>query len=816
MIRRAAMKKADMHCHTLHSAHPSEWFLQRLGTRESYTTPEELYRSAKDAGMDFVTITDHNQLDGVLELKQRHPDDVFTGVEVTAYFPEDGCKIHVLVYGLDQAQFRVIDERRHNIYQLSEYIHSQNLAHSVAHATFSINGRLTLAHLEQLFVLFDCFEGINGARPFIGNDTLCRVLSALDRCTIEELAARHKLPLYGNEPWRKGLSAGSDDHSDLFIGRTYTSVADAATPEEFLERFKARESLPHGRHNDYQSFAYSIYKIAYEFSKTRSSAFPSTVLSTINGLLFDGNSLGMRNRLAITRIKMSRSAENELPRLVSALMEEFGRLRDAAPEDKIHSVYSNLADISDHLTRSILDGVGQGLGNGDFVKLIRNVSGLIPVVFMSLPFLTTINVLYDSRELLYELEERFGKGRHRRLRKILWFTDTLTDLNGPSETIRKLAWMSHEDELELIPVTCLLEHEKSMTLPPQTIDLPNIWTFTASFFETYTLRVPSLLHSIRAICEQDPDEILISTPGPVGLLALLAARLLHIPCCAIYHTDFSAQAKQIIGDEQMCRVIDDYVRWFYALCGNVKVPTREYIDILGKRGYNTARMGIFKRGIEGDLFKPLPEARASVQQRYGVRDGYTLLYAGRISKEKNMDMLADIYRRLREQRDDINLVLAGDGPYFDEFRDTMQAFDRVHFVGRVPREKLPELYSAADLFVFPSTTDTFGMVVLEAQACGLPALVTDIGGPKEVLLPGKTGYVAESDNPDAWVTRILALRKMRDDTPEQHARLRDEARRHVLSTYDWQAVLEDLFGLAPDGGTDEPRDVTPNARKELS
>ncbi len=810
------MRKADMHCHTLHSAHPSEWFLQRLGTRESYTTPEELYRSAKAAGMDFVTITDHNQLAGVLELKQAHPDDVFTGVEVTAYFPEDGCKIHVLVYGLDETQFSVIDERRNDIYELSEYIHEQNLAHSVAHATFSINGRLTLAHLEKLFVMFDCFEGINGARPFIGNDTLCRVLSALDQHTMEQLARTHKLKLYGREPWHKGLSAGSDDHSDLFIGRTYTSVAGARTPEEFLERFKAGESLPHGRHNDYQSFAYSIYKIAYEFSKTRSEAFPSTVLSTINGMLFDGNSLGMRNRLAITRIKMNRSLENELPRLVSSLMEEFGRLRDAAPEDKIHSVYANLADISDHLTRSILKGVGDALNNGDFVKLIRNVSGLIPVVFMSLPFVTTINVLYDSRELLGELEERFGRRRHRRLRRILWFTDTLTDLNGPSETIRKLAWMSHEDELELIPVTCLLDHEKTMELPPQTIDLPSIWTYTASFFPTYTLRVPSLLHSIRAICERDPDEILISTPGPVGLLALLAARLLHVPCSAIYHTDFSAQAKQIIGDEQMCRVIDDYVRWFYALSGNVKVPTREYIDILGARGYNTEKMCLFKRGIEGDLFKPLPDAREAVRARYGVREGYTMLYAGRISKEKNMDMLADIYRRLAGRRGDINLVLAGDGPYYEEFRDTMKQFERVHFVGRVPREKLPELYSAADLFVFPSTTDTFGMVVLEAQACGLPALVTDVGGPKEVILPDQSGYVAAADKPDEWVKRILSLRAMHEETPEEYTRVRLRARRHVLGAYDWHAVLADLFGL--DSGDDcvsDPQKAL-KTRKELT
>ena len=105
------MIKADLHVHSRFSAHPSEWFLQRLGTRESYTSIETIYRTALERGMSFVTITDHNQIDGSLELQKNYPHNVFTGVESTAYFPEDGCKIHVLVYGLTQVQFNEIERR---------------------------------------------------------------------------------------------------------------------------------------------------------------------------------------------------------------------------------------------------------------------------------------------------------------------------------------------------------------------------------------------------------------------------------------------------------------------------------------------------------------------------------------------------------------------------------------------------------------------------------------------------------------------------------------------------------------------------------
>lgn len=96
------MAKVDLHAHSKYSNHPSEWFLQRLGAAESYTEPEAIYRMARSRGMDFVTVTDHNCMRASLELVAKYPEHCFSGVEATAYFPEDGCKVHVLIYGLDR------------------------------------------------------------------------------------------------------------------------------------------------------------------------------------------------------------------------------------------------------------------------------------------------------------------------------------------------------------------------------------------------------------------------------------------------------------------------------------------------------------------------------------------------------------------------------------------------------------------------------------------------------------------------------------------------------------------------------------------
>ncbi len=100
--------KADLHVHSCHSKNPGEWILQRLGARESYTSVEAVYQQAKAQGNAFVTLTDHNTIDGALGLCRLHPDDCFISVEATAYFPEDGCKIHVLCYDITPEQFNVI------------------------------------------------------------------------------------------------------------------------------------------------------------------------------------------------------------------------------------------------------------------------------------------------------------------------------------------------------------------------------------------------------------------------------------------------------------------------------------------------------------------------------------------------------------------------------------------------------------------------------------------------------------------------------------------------------------------------------------
>ena len=801
------MKKADLHVHSMHSARPSEWFLQKIGTRECYTNPFELYKTAKANGMDYVTITDHNQIEGVMKLKEKYPSDVFTGVEVTSYFPEDRCKTHVLVYGLTAEQFEEIERMRNDIYQLRDYLIEQQLAHSVAHATFNINKKLTETHIQKLLLLFDHFEAVNGARSKGANTGFTKLLLSLEPSHIENIYRKHRIEPISADPWKKGLTGGSDDHSGLFIAKAYTSSDGAHDLNSFLQELKMKRSFPGGSSNNFEGFAFQIYKIAHDFSKSKKSVLPTSFLNTVNSILLDNKGIGFKNRIALNKAKRRHKDTKDIKARLINIVDKFEEIKDDPCDVKTSMVYKTLSEMSDELIAKFLSDFSNNLSAGDLAGLIQSISGFLPVFFLSLPYLTTMNVLNESRGLQDKLDQSFGCAKDNKNKRILWFTDSLTDLNGPSETIQKLAWLSCDHGVQLMPVTCLLDPEKELALPPQVINLPLIWQYKSSIFNLYTLRIPSLLGSLKIISELEPDEIIVSTPGPIGLIGILAAKLLHIPSTAIYHTDFAQQGIHVCEDEAVFKIIEGYQRWFHSLFDKVKVPTKEYISILAERGFDPKRMSIFLRGIEKDHFSPKPNAKKLLKENYGVpKHGLTLLYAGRISREKHTDFIGEIYEKLLEKIPHVTLIFAGSGPepYFSDFKKSMSRYPNVHFPGRLERQQLPDFYSGCDLMVFPSTTDTFGMVILEAQACGLPALVSDVGGPKEIITDGKTGFSLKALDLDSWVDCIINMYHLMYNDPVEYAEMRSLARDIVINKYDWNKVIADIFGIDT-GYTEEPQ-----------
>ncbi len=280
----------------------------------------------------------------------------------------------------------------------------------------------------------------------------------------------------------------------------------------------------------------------------------------------------------------------------------------------------------------------------------------------------------------------------------------------------------------------------------------------------------------RLLRAQAPDVMHIATEGPLGWAALRAARSLGLPVISSYHTNFS----QYLGAYRLGFVEGPawrYLRWFHNRTARTFCPTASIRDLLRAKGF--ARVGIWGRGVDGGRFHPAkrdPELRRSLG--FAPEDR-VFVYCGRLAAEKNLPLLMSAFRHLASPR--ARLLLIGDGPLREQL--AAQADTRVVFTGYRQGEELARLYAAADVMTFPSLTETFGNVMLEAMAAGLPVVGFNVPGPKDVIRPGETGRLLETIDAAALAGAMAEL--MEDE--QERRRLGVNARAYALRQ-NWFAI----------------------------
>ena len=226
-----------------------------------------------------------------------------------------------------------------------------------------------------------------------------------------------------------------------------------------------------------------------------------------------------------------------------------------------------------------------------------------------------------------------------------------------------------------------------------------------------------------------------------------------MPLVGSFHTDLAAYTTMLSGRPALGTFMRHYLRWMYDHCQHVLVPSAATRTLLAAAGTPAERIGVWGRGVDTDVFSPA-RRRAAMRAQWRVADGRpVLLYVGRLSKEKSVDRLPMLHDALVRLGVDHRLVIVGEGPLRVDL--ARQCPDAI-CLGTLGRDRLAEAYASADVFVFPSTTDTAGNVVLEAQASGLPVIVSAAGGPREQMLPDLTGMVC-GDDEEAWTVDAARL-----------------------------------------------------------
>ena len=196
------------------------------------------------------------------------------------------------------------------------------------------------------------------------------------------------------------------------------------------------------------------------------------------------------------------------------------------------------------------------------------------------------------------------------------------------------------------------------------------------------------------------------------------------------------------------------MHWFYGQLDTVFVNSEEYRQNWIARGFEPEKLKIFPRGLDTELFTPA-RREPTFWEKFGASNGQVrLLYVGRISREKDLDVLANSYRRLRDEGLSVQLFVVGHGPYSQGLSELLP--DAV-FTGYLTGTELATAYASADVFAFPSTTDTFGNVIIEAQASGVPVVVSDSGGPKELVEDKANGLITKSHDVDDFTRAVRAL-----------------------------------------------------------
>ena len=284
-----------------------------------------------------------------------------------------------------------------------------------------------------------------------------------------------------------------------------------------------------------------------------------------------------------------------------------------------------------------------------------------------------------------------------------------------------------------------------------------------------------------------PDVIYIATEGPLGKSALNAARRLDIPVVSGFHTNFHSYARHYyIGLVQ--HLVLGYLRKFHNQTAATLVPDEKIQQKLQDDGFRNVR--VLTRGVDCDLFTP-QRRDENVRQGWGAnKHDKVLLYVGRLAAEKNIELFVRVYRVMRLADSRVKAVIIGDGPLYKK----LQADNHdVVFCGLQRGKTLAASYASADLFVFPSLTETFGNVTLEAMASGLAVLAFDYAAASQHIRDGVNGYLVQYGDEKGFVSKAVEITKYTDAMAE----LRQRARTHVKQHH-WGNIVTRFTAILRD------------------
>ncbi len=302
------------------------------------------------------------------------------------------------------------------------------------------------------------------------------------------------------------------------------------------------------------------------------------------------------------------------------------------------------------------------------------------------------------------------------------------------------------------------------------------------------LGLPSKKTLVKTWTLRRPDVVHIATEGPLGWSALQAAKVLKLPVTSDFRTNFQSYSKHY-GVGWLRKPIVAYLRKFHNATAFTMVPTNELRRSLSENGF--LNLKVVSRGVDTKLFN-LSKRDPALRQSWGANENTKVLISvGRMAPEKNLEQVLNSFEALRFMGDQIKLVMVGDGPLKDQFQ---QKYPDIIFPGMLSQAQLSVYYASSDLFVFPSQTETFGNVTLEALASGIPVLAFDCAAARDWVKSGINGWLVAENNPAGFAAQAVSIFK----NPHLLAQVTQSTQKQVVHL-DWDQIaeqVESVFGDA--------------------
>ncbi|SER79087.1 Glycosyltransferase Family 4 [Gracilibacillus ureilyticus] len=363
--------------------------------------------------------------------------------------------------------------------------------------------------------------------------------------------------------------------------------------------------------------------------------------------------------------------------------------------------------------------------------------------------------------------------------KIAIFTDTfLPDVNGVAKTLGKLTkYLDHTNHSYIVisPKQTGSEPETEQIYPQSSFPFP--------LYKECRISVPKKAEIRDLLLSFAPDIIHVATPFSIGLCGLQLAKKLNIPLVGSYHTDFDHYL-HYYHLSLLSKPLWRYMEWFHQHMARIFVPSAHTYNQLMQRNFRNIQ--IWKRGVDTSVFHPHYDQN-SIRIKYNIQQKYILSYAGRLAPEKNIEVMAYLFKNIPEHlQNQIHWIIVGDGPsrqYLEENKS-----ENVSFTGFLPQSEIAPIVSASDLFVFPSESETFGNVVLEALACGTPVVGANAGGVKTIIQEGFTGLLCSPQKQHEYSKAIASIL----ENEEWRQQLGENAIRYAQKQR-WEDRFEELL-----------------------